>query len=590
MRAIASLPRACGAAVLIGTLTLAGCGGLPTDDTPRQGEPVLGQPKQVIQVRPEGPQQSANPEQIVRGFLLANLSFADSHEVARAYLTEELASSWVPTNQVLIHTSDYDLSPGEEGVIDVTATMEGVLDAEGELTPLPQDTIRTESFTLEEVKGQWRISAFPADFGLWLSSTAFEAQFRTASVNYLSSGRDRLVPQTRWFSREEGLPTALARALLAPLPAYLDGAVLTGVAAETNLVGGAVPVDPGTGVATVNLQGPGLTEEPDQVRALYAQFTSTLLQAGGVRAVEIQINGQSLEVPGVRAPVTSLEGLDVDPVDNGPEFAVLRVGETLTAVDPGYYALRNLSADLQEALDLPSVAESWTDVALDATAQEFAAVDSTRGVLWRRTGGVEVERHDIGEDLSPPTFDRDGSLWVAGLSATGPQVWAIDSALGEDALARPMDADWLEAGAQIDAFTVAPDGQRAAIVIRSDDAQTLSLTGIVRDQEGDPTGLTPPKTITTTLTSLHTVSWASQESLVVLGQDADDEVDSPYQVPLGSWLQPLATEPGAVDFLGVPASDGFDLFLVTDEGRVYTPEGAGWYSYRNGDDLIVPPG
>jgi len=574
-------------------LMLVGCGGLPTDDSPRPGRAVQGQPRQVIQVRPEGPRQDATAEQIVRGFLLANVSFNDSHEVARAYLTDSLATSWVPTSRILVTQGDPELTTTREGLVQAQASVLGELDAEGTLTQQPPSTRRTDEFELVQVEGEWRISAFPDDFGLWLTENAFEAQFRTASVNYLAPGEDVFVPETRWFSRDEGLPTALARALLAPVPEYLQGAVRTGATEETSLVSSAVPVDLSSGTATVNLGGPGLTEDPDQVRALYAQFTSTLTQAAGVRQVELQMNGQPVTYPGLDATKVSMEDLGHEETLPGPGYAVLRVNESLTAVDPTHYALRDLPRERQEELDLPTVANRWQGLAMNTEATQYAAVDADRSVVWRRDEGERLELEDLGEDLIDPSFGPHGTLWLAGRSDGVSRVWAIDTRQDASQPVRAVDIDWLEPGTEIEAFEVAPDGQRAAIVLRRNGRQSLALTGIVRDADDQPAGLTPPLRIAGTLESVVSVSWASQESLAVLGQASEDDEDgenTPYQLPVGGWLRPLQPEPDATELLGVPADDGFDLFLVTEEGRVFTPEGAGWYPYRNGDDLIVPNG
>ncbi|MGB5952321.1 MAG: LpqB family beta-propeller domain-containing protein [Ornithinimicrobium sp.] len=578
-------------AVLIATLSLlVGCAGLPTDDSPRAGQPVLSQPRQEIQVRPEGPSQGATPEQIVRGFLLANISFADSHEVARAYLTDSLASSWVPTDNVVIHTGEPELSSLGEGVIRAQVPVQGLLDDGGQLTEVPTSDVRSEDFVLTQIDDQWRITEFPDGFGLWLSVSAFEAQYRSASVNYLSTIEDAFIPDERWFSRDDGLPTALARALLVPVPEYLEGVVRTATGEGTNLVAGAVPLDPATGTATVNLQGPGLTEEPDQVRDLYASFTSTLGQAAGVRAVQIQVNGQPLAVPGIAGPVQSVEDLGFTSTRNGPGYAVLRIAEALTAVNPDDFALRNLPTDEQEALGLPDVSSEWFDLEMNVAATEFAAVNADRDIMWRSSRETEVLRTDIGSDLSSPAFDGFDSLWVAGRSATGPRVWTIDTRDGPSGLAAALTIEWLEPQMSLDALAIAPDGHRIALVISEGEDQRLALAGVLRDEDGRPIGVTAPQTLAAPLTTLGSVTWASQDSLAVLGQRNEDDGDTPYLLPLGGWLRPLQVQDGATNLVGVPTSTAYDLFLVTGEGRVYTPEGASWFPYRNADDFIVPAG
>lgn len=569
---------------------LAACGGLPTDATPRAGKPVLGQPRQGIEVFPEEPREEAGPEQIVRGFLLANVRFNDSHEVARAYLTDDLATEWVPTSNILIYTGDYDLTNPADGTVEATVNVQGVLDGEGRLTQASAGSSQNEQFGLTQVDGQWRIDAFPEDFGLWLSAPAFNAQYGTAAINYLSTDGTAFVPETRWFSRDDGLPTALARALLAPVPPYLEDAVVTGATEGANLVAGAVPVDPATGTATVNLQGAGITEDPERVRALYAQFFKTLSQAPGVRDVQLQINGQPLPAPGVSGPLTSLDEVGMAGEPEPTDYAVLRVGETLTPVDPLNYALRDVDPAQARALDLPDVSQKWIDLAMKPAANQFAGVDEARNTLWRRVGTQEVERTDIGTHLSAPSFDGLDSLWVSGDSASGPQVWAIDTREGVGAPATPMEADWLERGSTVEAFTVAPDGQRVALIIREGTTARLFLSGIIRDQQGRPTGLTAPRRIATTLESVTSVSWGSPEELAVLGRQAADDEDRPLLVLIGGWIEPLRPEADAQKIVAMPTTLGDKLAVVTGEGQVYTREGSGWFPYRNGDDLIVPTG
>lgn len=569
---------------------LAACGGLPTDATPRAGKPVLGQLRQGIEVFPEEPREEAGPEQIVRGFLLANVRFNDSHEVARAYLTDDLATEWVPTSNILIYTGDYDLTNPADGTVEATVKVQGVLDGEGRLTQASAGSSQNEQFGLTQVDGQWRIDAFPEDFGLWLSAPAFNAQYGTAAINYLSTDGTAFVPETRWFSRDDGLPTALARALLAPVPPYLEDAVVTGATEGANLVAGAVPVDPATGTATVNLQGAGITEDSERVRALYAQFFKTLSQAPGVRDVQLQINGQPLPAPGVSGPLTSLDEVGMAGEPEPTDYAVLRVGETLTPVDPLNYALRDVDPAQARALDLPDVSQKWIDLAMKPAANQFAGVDEARNTLWRRVGTQEVERTDIGTHLSAPSFDGLDSLWVSGDSASGPQVWAIDTREGVGAPATPMEADWLERGSTVEAFTVAPDGQRAALIIREGTTARLFLSGIIRDQQGRPTGLTAPRRIATTLESVTSVSWGSPEELAVLGRQAADDEDRPLLVLIGGWIEPLRPSADAQKIVAMPTTLGDKLAVVTGEGQVYTREGSGWFPYRNGDDLIVPTG
>lgn len=580
------------AALVVALLTLAACTGLPTDRSPRPGEPVLGQPPQLVQAQPDPPQPGASPQQIVRGFLLASAGFADEHQVARTYLTDGLSETWVPTDHVLVLDGEPDYEAVDEGEIQASAPARGELDEDGQLRELPADTTRSGSFDLTQVEGQWRIETFPDDFGLWLSASDFERQFRTASIAYGGSAADVLVPDVRYFARDDGLPTALAKGVLEPVPDYLAGAVVSAVTEETELIAGAVPVDNGTGVATVNLRAPGLGEDTRAARLLWAQFVHALTQAGGVRAVDLQINGAPLALPDVSSPVASVGDLGYREADPVVEVALLRVRDELTPVDATNYALDNLSAARAAELDLPRPSMRWESLAAAADLSQFAAISSDHSTLWRWRDGQQVDRDEIGSDLSPPAFDRTGALWLGGRSVTGPRVWVLEGPDALDAVARRVSTPWLEEGTVVQDLRVAPYSNRAVLLLQEESSgrQQLGVAGIVRDRDGMALALNEPRLVAQTIETFRTVAWASSTSLAVLGTGPQEELATPHQVPLNGWTTALPAEPSSELLRAVPAGEGSELFLVTGQGRIFNRSGGGWYSYRNGDDLIVPAG
>lgn len=571
---------------------LPACTGLPTDEEPRAGRPVVGAPLQDIEALPEGPSPGDSEQDIVRGFLQANQSFADGHEIARTYLADELASSWVPTDYVLVHTGEVEIETLADGEVDTSVEARGELTDDRRLTEFSSGTRRSGEFGLTQVQGQWRIDEFPEDFGLWLSETEFGSEFRTASIRYVSPVQDVFVPDVRWFPREEGLPTALARALLEPVPDELEGAVTTAVPQGTELIGGAVPVDQASGTATVNLSGPGTAEDTELASLLWAQFTSTLMQAGGVRQVDLQVNGQPVTLPDREGPLASTEELGYSTASPEIPVVLLRTGADLTAVDPDNYALRDVDPDDVAVPELPTVAEAWTDLATNIALSEFAAVSSDGTTLWRWRPDEEVRRSDIGTELTAPHFDSTGSLWLAGRSATGPRVWAISTGGELTAVADRVALDWLPRDTTISEIQVSPDAQRAVLVLRDElsGVQTLALTGIVRDREGDPVGLTEPRPVADRLVGVEDVTWDSTTSLLVVGVSDGDDSARPYRMAIDGWLQSLPAEPGAVGLRAVPRGEGSVPVLLTEDGGVFTQEGVGWTSYRNAADLIVPLG
>lgn len=573
-------------------LLLAGCASLPMDETVRQGRPVLGQPVQDVRVLPDGPAEDAAPADIVSGFLRANPGFQDDHEVARLFLTEELARQWRPTEQVLVYEGDFELEPVGEDAVDVAATVRGRVDTDGYLTEQPAGTRQRSRFSLAQEDGEWRISAFPEDFGVWLTAVDFERNYRPAAVHYAAPARDVLVPDVRWFARGDGLATALARALVRPVPAYLEGAVVSAVPPGSDLAAGAVPVDPATGVATVDLRGTGIAGEDEQRRQLYAQFVATLGQAPGVSAVQLQFGGQLLEVAGTDEPVRGLSEVGFGPAVDSVPFALLRVAAELSAVDPYHFLLQDYRPQEDEppVPPLPDVPVRWRSLATDTGVDQLAAVSADGTALWRWDGGEQVVREGIGADLTAPAFDRLGGLWVAGRSTRGPQVWAIDTTASLDSVAAVVEAPWLEQGTEIVQLQVAPDDQRAVLHLRESDtgADRLALVGIVRSSEGRPASLTEPVSLAPTLVSVSAVQWLSTTSVAVLGRTAEDVADQPYILQVGGWLQGLSPVDEAVGIRAVPSDAEVALMVLDARGRILTQDGNTWSVARNGDDLVVP--
>lgn len=574
-------------AALVALLTACSAA-LPTDPVPRPGLSVDVQPRADVQHVLQPPQPGASATDIVEGFLRANVGFAADDDVARDFLTPALASAWVPTESVLVLDGTPSLRISGEGEVTVVATVSGHIDAEGRLVERNGEV--TETFGLTRLDGQWRIDGFPEGFGLWLSKTDLERAFRDTLVYYLTPRVDYFVPEQRWLPRGEGLTTAIARTQLGPVPPYLEGAVRTGSSPDVHLAVGAVPVDPVTQLATVNLQGVGLGEDVERIQRLRAQLGHALLGLSGVAAVELRLDGRAL-LPDEGAVNT---GTDLGYVDmvRTTERALLRVGESFRLVDPVPYDLRNVPSAEADEVDLPRLSLGWTGVATTADLTELAAVSTDRTRLWRWRDGKEKVNEGIGDALTDPSYDLFGGLWVAGVTRGGgpPRVWVVE---GRDlgSTARLVDVPWIDDGARITSFRVSPEGTRALLVVEGTDGrgQRLLVAGIVRDADGRPTALAEPMDAAPTLVEVGSARWASTTTLVATGRRAQDQRPLPFSVPLGGWLDDLGEQPGLVDVIPVPTGQGFAPVVRTDDGRFHTREGTrGWLRARNGDELIIP--
>lgn len=592
------LVAAAGSALLLGACAAQ----LPTTAEPQAGLPVDIQAQPEIERLPSRPQPDAAAADIVRGFLRANVGFADEDDVARLFLVEDLASEWAPTSNVLVYTGTPVVTVAENGrEAQVSVEALGRIDAQGWLTEQPAGTI-TQSFQLARVGGQWRISGFPEGFGVWLTVPDLEAAFRPTSLYYLSAHGQHFVPEVRWLARGEGRPTALTRAQLAPVPEYLSGAVRTGGSEDVRLAGPSVSVDPETRVATVPLEGPGLVPGSESAVALVSQVSRALLELGGISAVDVQVSGQSLTVGDGEDPVTSSDQLPYSDAVRDVSVALLRVGEQFFPVNPTIYNLPNLPDDTARNLDLPRLGLSWGGVAATADLQDFAAVSTDRTSLWRWQAGAEgragtsTTNAGIADELTAPAVDPQGAFLVAGIhrSSGAPRVWRLDR---DDvySLAEPIEAPWLRDRDRVRSLSVSPDGTRVAMIMgdATRERQHLVVAGILRSQEGEVTGLTPGIPVAGSLVDVSSARWASPRELYLVGQRQEDAAPRGFALRMGQFLQPLGTADGVdfVEVVPVPRTENPRPIVRSADGRFYTVEGSsGWSPARNGDELVIPGG
>lgn len=583
------------AALAAAAVALSACSGqLPTTPEPRPGFPVSVQAPRNVNIFLTPPQPGAEPGDIVRGFLRANRGFADDQDVARRYLTEGLASEWVPTREVLVYESSPEVALTETGQVAVTVQVAGRIDAEGRLAEQTTGTTTTQTFSLTQVDGEWRISGFPESFGVWLSRSELQQAFRPTTLYYLNPHGSYFVPEVRWLALGEGRPTAVARAQLAPLPDYLQGAVRTAASEDVRLSFPSVPVDPATHVATVALQGSGLVAGTDPTVALQSQLAHALLGLSGVVGVDVQVAGQSLPLGESDGPITTSTELPYGDLVRDVDVLLLRVGETFTPVEPDLYALRNLPAEQAAGLELPRLGLSWTGVAASADLRDFAAVSNDRTVLLRWQEGETHRNAGIGDGLTAPAVDPHGAFWVAGIhrSSSMPWVWVIDRA-DLRATARPIDVPWLRERDRVRSMSISPDGSRVVMVIgdTTNERRRLVMAGVVRDGEGRATALTEGVPVAASLVDIASARWAAVGDLYLVGRRQEDPRPRAYSLRLGEWLTPIgsADSLSPVDLVAVPDGAGARPVARTADGRFHTPEGSqGWFDARNGDQLVVP--
>jgi hypothetical protein len=197
----------------------------------------------------------------------------------------------------------------------------------------------------------------------------------------------------------------------------------------------------------------------------------------------------------------------------------------------------------------------------------------------------------FGSALTKPSYDRQDVLWVGGRDARDARLWAINTAAdpNDTTKTRPqvVAAEWLS-GRSIISLSVAPDGQRLAVV--STDAQgrdpRVDVAGVVRQPNGLPSSLARPLAVAPALSLVRDLVWVDESTLAVLGRKTDQEVIRPWFVPLGGPITAGTELAGARWITTINGERG--LVITTDDGDVYVRAGSRWLPVGEGTDFLVP--
>src|SRR4029453_16697047 len=396
-----------------------------------------GAPGGRVVVNPPAPGEP--PESMARGFLRAGTAFQetgdDQQVVGRSYLAPGSVDLWRPK---ALATTIYDSRtplkiealPSDQ--VRLTMTAVATIDDMGRYHELPPYTTVSTVFGMMKIDGEWRIKLPDDGFGLWLNTDDFDRVFAPYQVNYVLSARKELVPDVRWFPVSPRLPTALARAQLAPVPNYLKGVVDTAIPEGTRLAVEAVQVDP-TGIATVILTNSPQTIDSSRRRPMWAQFLATLTQVPGVSAVSIEVQGLGkIPVSSLPPAVSSLSdlGFTVPPVDPATT-GLLRSKDTLERINPQLLSESSpppAAKGSKAVADLPKIPETYVNLAMSADGSDIAGVPASRAELARWRGGNGITVPPFGTALTNPTYASDGRLWIAGQAPGATKTWAFYAA------------------------------------------------------------------------------------------------------------------------------------------------------------------
>ena len=574
-------------AAVVTAAALAGCAGIPTSGSVRQGRPLqLERQDVVVPFIAEGPVAGATAVQVVQGFLRASADFRGDHKVAREYLTGGAAQRWRPAAGTIVHDGGAPpgVEEGDDGTVVAQVTEVARIDPEGSFRRTPGSPDLTRTFRLEREDGEWRIAEL--DDGLVLSQLDVDQTFRQVSLYFLSPSRNSLVPDTVLVPELPGLTTKVVSRLLRGPTSDLRGAVLTAFPQGTQLEVQAVPVS--DGVATVSLDDAVLSADPDAREQMSAQIVWTLKQLGSqINRVRITAGGDDPFVQGVPQDQDANSWLTYDPDGFGgsPSLYAVRGSQVGRIIEGTFQPLTGPAGIGDVPVRTPAVS-------LDTT--ELAAVSPDGTVL--STGRIAADGTFspvlAGGDLSQPSWDPLGNLWVVDRS-TGRLLLLPGGA----APALVVEVPRLAGAGRLSQVVVSRDGARVAMVYGRGRAARLTLGSVTGIEDLEPDATDTPRVavrglreILPQVRGVRDVAWTDATTVTVLGS-LDGAPVTPFTTSTDGY-DVVSVEPQAdlVSIAAAPLSaESGPLIGATADGelRQYT-SGRGWIGLGEGSDPAYP--
>ncbi|MEL4357558.1 MULTISPECIES: LpqB family beta-propeller domain-containing protein [unclassified Luteococcus] len=536
-------------------VTLAACSGVPTSgDVVKVSPASRARVERGVQVHPVAPQPGASPDVVLAGFLDAMASLEPGFEVARQYLTPQAASRWDPQAGVTVFDGDTRSSLPGSTAAGLQARVVGTLDEGGHYTPARGRMLR-QSFTMEQVDGQWRINNPPA--GLLVSQYTLLHRFTPTTVWFFARGSQTLVPERVWLARNPASPADVVQALLRGPSGWLAPTVASALPVGTKLGMPAVAVD--DGVAEVPLErAVANLPEPERSRAL-TQIAWTLQPFAEIRRIRVVVDGQ---------PWGSEVNLDQLPGGSGlpaasQEDPLAVIGQAVGRLD-----MDGVFTPLSGVLGTGAgIGRPGRIAAASQPEPGVVAVVNREGnrLVTAVPGQAKARTRLSAPGLGRPVMTATGELWVA---TGGDGARAIHRATRDGAAASVHIPEL--AGGTVRNFAVSPDQTRLALVLERQGRTELGLMRI-HEQTIDGYRRLPLQVSQLELAQVVDVGWTGQEELMVLAAQHVGARASGYLVSIdGAQVDPVGPvgDSELVELMTRPQAQTAVALLRTAEGDV----------------------
>jgi len=532
---------------------------------------------------PPGPSADDDPEEIVRGFLLAMQANPPSTSVARSFLSTRVKNTWNPNQGTIV----YDAATVQTTDGQLTARLRGAhrLSPSGAWLDGTDASTTTLPITVVREKGGWRIDN-PPDV-LAVPASYFSSLFVPFNLYFFDHTGTVLVPTRVYVPGGEDTATNLVRGLLAGPPAAERTAAVSAFPPGLDLDELAVVVND-AGIADVPLGPEMLRLSPAGLNRAVVQLAWTLRQVPGINRLKLTVDGAPLPLTDGGTDMRVGEGAQYDPLMAASRDLLALSGGRVVREDgdpvggpfgEAGFALRSLA---------------WSP-----TSHQLAAVSATgRRVFEAPDRGARTPSrvdtvYDGGSDVLRPAYDRFGGLWIVDSTRSGAVVHLIRN--GRDRTVRIAGVT----GSEVSAFTVTRDGASFVAVLASGSNPTVLVSSLSRTPGGRLLRAAPARTLQVSGVDLGPARDVVQNgatSVAVLtrpesgaDQIASVELDGSPGLPEATGAEAVpGTVPGSLAGLMASPDPALSLRVVTTDGHLYTFSDTGrWLPSRLSDVTAI---
>ncbi|MFD3542826.1 LpqB family beta-propeller domain-containing protein [Streptomyces sp. NPDC058662] len=588
---------------------LAGCASMPDHGDIRPVEASQGVDSQV-RVFGVPPADKASAAEIVDGFLEAMTSDDPQLETARKYLTEEAAKNWKPGSAVTVLSAGLDrFSVGGKDPagprFKVTGAKLATVDERSAYQPESGGQYE-EFLQLTQEDKQWRISTPPTH--LVLSESDFQRIYMPVNKYYFAGGtlvadpvyvRQRSDPDSRMDPT-----TQTVQSLLAGPSKWLGPVVESSFPTGTELREGTKSLSyDGENTLRVPLNDKAANVAQPQCQKMATQLLYTVkdLTASRLDRVELlRSDGKS-----------SLCAVS--------EIAAAAIANRPRTPDFQYYVDKD-SRMVRIKLDVASEEQQYRPEQVPgplAGAAQFKVGSTAVSYDERRAAVVSEDRHGLyvvslvgagampqpvpvgkagrPKQLTAPSWDAAGDLWIADQDPQGPGLWRVPGGTGTPEKVEVAGLD----GRQITSLKASSDGVRVALLLERGGGRKELFVGRIErpDGKGDSSAVTVRelRPAAPQMADVTAMSWAPRGRLLVVGRESGGVMQARYMLADGSMV--AASLPGATGLTSVAVAATEDeakpkpvLAHTLDDGIVWLPPGAQWRAAAAGGRAPAYPG